>query len=74
MKVYILLITYDNQRSIDLVFSSLDKAKSYIDSFGPRHSERWGQRFYEYVEIYERTVDEEEIVNRHEVYPRFGSE
>lgn len=73
MKVYILLITYDDQHSVDLVFSSLEKAESYINSFGTEHSKRWGQRFCDYVQIYERTVDEEEIENIHEVFPRFGN-
>ncbi len=68
MKVYILHVTKDETGHTDLVFSSMEKAKAYIDSFGPKYTasgdweERWERyhaRFCDGVSIIERTVDEE---------------
>lgn len=65
MKVYILHVTKDETGHTDLVFSSMEKAKAYIDSFSPVYTasgdyeERWALRFCDGVSIIERTVDEE---------------
>ena len=56
MKVYILHVTQDETGHTDLVFSSRDKARRYIDSFD--YPEQWHQRFADGVSIQERTVDE----------------